>query len=369
VAKPIYEPRIPSFWSLQIGGWLLYGVAIAAASIPFRHDHEYVAYRGMFLLSGFVESFVMYALCHVLWSKRVPLFRALLSCAGLSYLLGTLCSAASVWAEIHLGGSKMEFRWASVFAGSTGGSFVLVAWGGFYFGIKHYQALEEQRLKLLASESLAREAQLRALRYQLQPHFLFNTLNAISTLVLDNQPRVATQMIAKLGDLLRSTLDAPDTHQVSLAEEIAVAEEYLAIEEVRFGARLSVSFKIAPKAREAQVPRFLLQPLVENAIRQGVSKRREGGQIAIRASALDGDLRIEVENEGIQTIGMDAPDLTDQGRGLGLANTRARLDQLYGSAATLNTRTRENGNFEVSISIPLSISEQATAPRLEESSL
>jgi hypothetical protein len=104
-------------------------------------------------------------------------------------------------------------------------------------------------------------------------------------------------------------------------------------------------------------------------VQRFVNLKLANGQIAIRASALDGNLRIEVENEGIQSIGMDAPDLTDQGRGLGLANARARLDQLYGSAATLNTCTTENGNFDVSISIPLSIPEHTTTLRLEESSL
>src|SRR5690242_19290319 len=104
---------------------------------------------------------------------------------------------------------------------------------------------------------MAREAQLRSLRYQLQPHFHFNTLNAISTLVLDNQPRVATQMIARLADLLRRTLESPDTHQVSLKEEIAVTSEYLALEKVRFGSRLNVTYVIAQETQEAQVPRFL----------------------------------------------------------------------------------------------------------------
>ena len=97
---------------------------------------------------------------------------------------------------------------------------------------------------------------MRALRYQLQPHFLFNTLNAISTLVLDNQPRIATQMIARLADLLRRTLESPDTHQVSLKEEIAVTKEYLALEKVRFGPRLTVTYAIDPETQEAQVPRF-----------------------------------------------------------------------------------------------------------------
>src|SRR6202522_3550198 len=120
---------------------------------------------------------------------------------------------------------------------------ILIAWSALYFGIKHYGTVEEQRERLLESEATAREAQLLALRYQLQPHFLFNTLNAISALVVGNHPELATQTISRLADLLRSTLDEPDVHFVSLAEELVVVKEYLSIEEVRFGSRLRVAFQ------------------------------------------------------------------------------------------------------------------------------
>lgn len=342
----------------------MYGIASAVTSIPFRHMHDYVAYRSVSLLSSFIGSFAMYALCRVLWHRRISLFRAFLFCLGLAALVGFLSSTAAIWAENHWGGAKMDFHWDSVFASTPGGSFVMVAWSALYFGIKHYQALEEQRLRLAASESLAREAQLRALRYQLHPHFLFNTLNAISTLVLDNQPRVATQMIAKLADLLRSTLDAPDTHQVSLAEEVALTEEYLAIEKVRFGPRLNVVFAIAEETREAQVPRFLLQPLVENAVRHGIAKRPQGGEIVIRSSAKEGGLLLQIENEGISPDDITVTDTSSlQSHGLGLVNTRTRLQQIYDSSAGLETRAFPNGSFEVSISMPLRVAEHAGTDR------
>jgi len=363
VTQSIAKRHMASFWPLQIGGWGLYGIAIAASSIPFRHLQDYVVYRSTFLLSGFLESFVMYALCHALWQKRVPLFRALVPCIALSYLLGTICSAASVWAEIHLGGSTMPFRWSSVFAGATGGSFVLIAWSAFYFGTKHHQKSEEQRLQLMASESLAREAQLQALRYQLQPHFLFNTLNAISTLVLDNQPRAATQMIARLADLLRSTLDSPDIHQVPLADEITVTEEYLAIEKVRFGVRLSVSFEVDPETKDAQVPRFLLQPLVENAIRHGIARRPQGGQVSIRATMRGNSLFMQVENEGVEEHYPAVASITARNQGLGLTNTRTRLQQIYGSAARMDTVAGPDGSYVVSLSMPFSIYEQQDVSR------
>src|SRR5271163_5035637 len=138
-----------------------------------------------------------------------------------------------------------------VFSQSFEAAIILIAWSALYFGIKHYGTVEEQKDKLMASEATAREAQLQALRYQLQPHFLFNTLNAISALVVSKQPELATEMIAKLAGLLRNPLSFPETHVVTLREELAVTEEYLSIEQVRFGPRLTVSLKVSPKAYDA----------------------------------------------------------------------------------------------------------------------
>jgi Histidine kinase len=342
------ERRLLSFWPLQIGGWLLYAVAIAAASIPFRHSRDFVAYRTAFLLAGFAESFAMYGLCHTLWRKKIPLFRSLLLCASLAYVLGTACSAASIWAEAYFGGSNVRLRWASIFAGSTGGSFVLIAWGAFYFGIKHYQALEEQKVRLLASEAMARDAQLQSLRYQLQPHFLFNILNAISSLVVSKQSELAAEMIARLGGLLRNTLSLPDTHSLTLKEELAVVEEYLSIEKVRFGPRLAVWFDVTREAHDAQVPRFLLQPLIENAIRHGIASRPEGGSVEIRASVVEGWVQIEIENNRSEFGDQASSDV----QGVGLANTRARLEKLYGTKGSVTTITSIPGRFSVSLRIP-----------------
>jgi Histidine kinase len=355
VAQFTSSPRFRSFWPFQIGGWLLYATAMAASMVPLRNMRDDVAYHSMFLLSGFVASFLMYGVCHALWQARASLYRALITCAIVAYGLGILCSAASLWSEIRFGGASWPFHWSYTFAGATGSCFMLLTWSALYFGIKHYYVLEEERRRLQALEAMAREAQMRALRYQLQPHFLFNTLNAISTLVLDNQPRIATQMIARLADLLRRTLESPDTHQVSLKEEIAVTKEYLALEKVRFGPRLMVTFAIDSETQEALVPRFLLQPLVENAIRHGIAKRPKGGNLVLHAEIVGGRLRVRIENDGAED---DEPVLrrntATPHRGLGLSNTRARLQQMYGHGATLETHATAHGTYEVRISMPYS---------------
>ena len=219
-----------------------------------------------------------------------------------------------------------------------------------YVGIKHYQALEQKQLQLAQSEALANSAELRALRYQLQPHFLFNTLNTISTLVLDDRKQDARKMIARLAELLRNTIEAPDTHLVILREELYLVGQYLAIEQVRLGDRLRVKFDHAPQAPEVNVPRLLLQPLVENAIRHGIAPRPEGGQILIESSVDHEMLTLRVLNDCPEPAN---PYATGNKRtGVGIANTKSRLKALYQENQRLEV-ARQPGKFEVTVSIPI----------------
>lgn len=352
VTNPQKTKRLQSFWSLQLSGWSLYLLLNGASSIPYRDRPDYIAFRGAFLISGFFASFAVYALCHFLWNRRRTITQIAIWCTVLCYPLGMACSAAAFWSGSQVLGKKTEFNWGSIITAAPSGAFVLIAWCAFYFGIKHYLALEEKHRQLIASESLAREAQLRALRYQLEPHFLFNTLNAISTLVLDNQPRIATQMISRLASLLRNTLEAPHSHHVSLAEEVSVAEEYLAMEELRFGSRLKVHMHLDPEVLQARVPRLILQPLVENAVRHGVARRAQGGNITIRASATGSCLTVRVENEMSESVAGGFGAARSSG-GLGLTNVRDRLEQLYGDAGWLQAERNPRGNYEAAISLPL----------------
>ena len=309
---------------------------------------EEVVYRVAFLCCTFLASFVLYASCRILWRRSTPLASALLISVGLSYILGILCTVLSALTALHLAGDSTPLSWSMVIARAFEATIVLIAWSALYFGIKHYETVEEQRGRVLASEATAREAQLQALRYQLQPHFLFNTLNAISSLVVSGQPELATEMIAKLAALLRNTVSFPEAHLVTLREELAVTQEYLSIEQVRFGPRLSVLLSIGAEAYDAQVPRFLLQPIVENAIRHGIARCPNGGEIAIRASAIEGRLRIDVEND--RAAGA-LPFV--EGQGLGLTNTRTRLEKLYGAQAGVTVSAAQQDRFLVSIRFPL----------------
>jgi two-component system sensor histidine kinase AlgZ len=343
-------------------GWGFYIGINVLCSMPWWRRIDYDAYRGGFLLSGFISSFLMYGLCHLLWRRKVRILYAALICIVAAFPLGALCSASSFVAATRFSRVRPPFHWVDIIVATPAGWFVLIAWVAFYFGIKHYLALEEKHRQLIATEILAKEAkilaneaQLLALRYQLQPHFLFNTLNAISALVLD-QPYIAQQMIGKLGSLLRSTLDVPDLHYIPLSDELAVTEEYLAIEAIRFGDRLSVHWDVDPAVADILVPRLILQPLVENAMRHGIARRRNGGFILVKTQRKGDHLAVTVENEPPEEFTAMLFDGIARAGGVGLQNVRQRLEHMYGAESTMHTTTNARGNYEVSFTLPISSS-------------
>jgi len=340
--------RLLSFWPLQSLGWFCYAAATVVAYFPLRQMRDQVAYRTTFLSTAFLSSFLLYALCHALRTRRVAIGRMVLSCVAASYILGVLCEAPALLAEQHFAPVPEPVLWTAPFAYGVGASFTFIAYSAIYLAIKMYQDDEERRIRLLKAEATARAAQLQALQYQLQPHFLYNTLNAISTLVVSLKNDAAVEMIARLGDLLRSTLRPTETYTVALEEELATAAEYLAIEKVRFGCRLSFSFDVPSGTELAQVPRFLLQPLLENAIRHGVAARPEGGAILIHVRQEATRLNIAVESD----VAASQIEQRSEGFGVGLKNTRARLDALFGDQATLTASSPNGERFIASIEIP-----------------
>jgi sensor histidine kinase YesM len=227
---------------------------------------------------------------------------------------------------------------------------------GLYYAFEYHHRFRQQeregdRLAVRTAELETRLAQARldALRMQLHPHFLFNTLNSI--LVLNGEdPDRANRMLLRLSDLLRTVLETDDP-EVGLGRELAIARQYLDIQRVRYEERLTVDLEIEPEARSARVPAFLLQPLIENAIRHGVERSATANRIRISASRRDGVLRIEVENR----IPAGAGEVRGRGggRGIGLANTRERLEQAYGSAGRLEAAAGPDGaSFLVRIEVP-----------------
>ncbi len=220
----------------------------------------------------------------------------------------------------------------------------IVAAGYWVWWMRGYHRREAQRAQLEAQLAAAR---LRALRMQLQPHFLFNTLHTIAGHVREGERDTAVDLIARLSRLLRRSLDEAERHEVPLGEEVELLAEYLALERARFGDALVTRFDIAPDVRDLAVPSLILQPLVENALRHGIGPREGPGELRIAARRDDGHLVLEVADDG---VGYDP---ARAGVGVGLANTRERLRQLYGDRQRFDILRGAAGGTVARVEIPL----------------
>jgi hypothetical protein len=222
---------------------------------------------------------------------------------------------------------------------------------GFVFGligIVQYQIhAQHERIRSLELERQLSAAQLRALQMQLEPHFLFNTLNAITTLVEFGRQQEATEMLSHLNAILKSTLKRTTPEKVPLWQEIEIVENYLAIEQVRFADRLRIEIKVEPGALDSLVPCFLLQPIVENAIRHGIAQCESDGMVEASARRDGNLLRLEVRNSGHSGSVPSKP-----GNGIGLKNTRERLAHFYNDAFDMQAAPISAGGFEVAIAVP-----------------
>ena len=215
---------------------------------------------------------------------------------------------------------------------------------------RYYRRFREGELRASRLQTQLTQAQLEALKMQLQPHFLFNTLHSISAL-LHRDPDAADRMIARLGDFLRLTLENSGAQEVSLQKELEFLTCYLEIERVRFQDRLTTSIEVEPAALDAPVPNLILQPIVENALRHGIAQTRGPGRVEISAKREHGSLRIRVRDNGPGLVAITRPD-DGLKEGLGLSNTRARLEQLYGSAHRFELENAPGGGLLVTLEIP-----------------
>ena len=220
---------------------------------------------------------------------------------------------------------------------------------GLSHALAYRQEAQTRALKASQLETRLVEAQLQSLQRQLQPHFLFNTLNTISAL-MHRDVDAADSMIARLSDLLRISLQTVGVQEVTLKEELDFLSKYLEIEQTRFRDRLTVVFDVAPDTFDALVPNLILQPLVENAIKHGIGPRPAPGTITIGARRLGAVLELVVQDNG---VGLSAARLSDFNRGIGLSNTRSRLEHLYGSVHRFEFRQPAEGGLLVLIAIPL----------------
>jgi signal transduction histidine kinase len=354
VASRRPSTALPSFWLLHTSGWLAYGLAMTLSRVGMFPLRYMVVAKGMLMVMGFIISLGLRYVYRPLIRRGTPLVALLVIAVVASYVASLAWTAAdnlldypvTVALGVRRPGPHGPIR---PFNGAVYNAFTMLAWSVLYIGIRYYAALQAERERSLKAEAAAHQAQLEALRYQINPHFLFNSLNAVSTLVTERRNDEAARMLARVSDFLRLTLTAPVRDEVALADEIDYVRQYLEIERVRFGERLRTEFDVAADVWEAAVPAFVLQPLIENAVRHAIASRESGGAITLEASRAGDTLRVSIIDDG--------PGVREEPRGngagrIGLANTRERLRELYGDRGRLELASVPGGGTQAMMEIP-----------------
>ena len=354
--QPFFEDKNRAFWVLQSIGWAGYFILRTLSGIANAMGWSFVLHTGLLTATGYSITLLMGAIYRRLIRMR-PILTWSISIV-IVLIAAAAFSAIETWS--HATFVRPGFRPEGVqFFSSILLTFsLLVAWSALYYSINYYLILEEQTDRLLRLEHQASAAQLAMLRYQLNPHFLFNTLNSISTLVLLKQTEQANAMLSRLSSFLRYTLINEPTAQVTIAQEVETLKLYLEIEKMRFEARLRPRFEIDPNAMLSRLPSLLLQPLVENAIKYAVTPQEEGADIDIAARRQGDKVVITVTDTGPGSD--DHWVKAQQSTGVGLANIRDRLSQAYGAEHRFETESNNEGGFRVTIEIPyqLEVSEE-----------
>jgi signal transduction histidine kinase len=335
------------FWGLHTLGWSAYLITQYMGALLYAKPASYIKVVLVAAASGFLLSAPLRYAYRWLWSRRpLVIVPAVLLAAWLTALAWRVVINASY--GYFVGDWMAGEPWYAYFAGALSSTYLLLCWSGLYFGIRYYETLQKQREEALEASALAQEALVKMLRYQLNPHFLFNTLNAISTLILDGQGKVANQAIGRLSEFLRHTLDQDPMKKVTLRHELEALNLYLGIEQLRFGDRLRLEFEIDEAALPALVPSLILQPLVENSLKYAVAPREEGGRLRIIAQREEDRLKLVVADDGPGLpIGVEL----GEGRGVGFRNTRERLAALYGEHQKLAVRFARPG-LRLEITLP-----------------
>ena len=367
VAPRTLRPSFARMWAWSVAVWLAVWALFSLQSyIWYQGKGEslaparVVAMLGDWMVWAFLTPFLLSLIwrrpvLRPTWKESLPWQIALALVVSALYLvpfqlLRHLLSQALSFPDAYKPFTPASFMATWVGALINYGDIVLVGHAIHYARDSRDQALRRARL-----ETRLAEAQLQVLRLQLHPHFLFNTLHTISAL-MHKDVRAADRMLALLGDLLRDSFERVGAQEVSLKQELGFLDRYLEIERTRFRDRLTVTLNIDPETLDAEVPNLLLQPLVENAIRHGLGKRQDAGHIEIVARRQYERLDLRIRDDG---PGLPEDTQTALRKGVGLANTEARLEQLYGANHRFDLRNRPEGGLEVALEIPFRLRSDA----------
>ncbi|MBB4838411.1 sensor histidine kinase YesM [Sphingomonas kyeonggiensis] len=353
LSRPFFEDKNRAFWMLQAGGWTGYLLLRTVVSLSNGFSVEGV-------IAVIIEAIIGYCLT-LLLSTLYGTYRRLPRIPAILLTLATLGTATVIYAVLDAfiysfikmpePSISINLVVGTVFINFT----VLAGWSALYFAVNFYLVVERQIDQMQALEMQASQAQLAMLRYQLNPHFLFNTLNSISTLVLLKQTERANIMLSRLSSFLRYTLANEPTAHVTLAQEAETLKLYLEIEKMRFDDRLRPVFEIDERVAKARLPSLLLQPLVENAIKYAVTPQEEGAEITVSARLAGERVQITVSDTGPGLI--EAKQRPTLSTGVGLANIKERLAQAFGPDHRFEARSDPGKGFSVEIEIPFQIEE------------
>ncbi|WP_100642317.1 sensor histidine kinase [Alteromonas facilis] len=352
--QKVFDNNERLFWALHSAGWA--GFALVYYIGSFLHDMRPI-WVFIIILNAYAGWLFTIPLRYIFrWARQQSVVKMLTTVSLSSYLVALIWAVVkniNYW-EIYKHGYRPD-EWYMYTTNTINSLMMIVCWGGLYFGIKNFQMLQKEKQLALKATTMAHQAHIRMLRYQLNPHFLFNTLNAISTLILMKENKTAETMVTRLSNFLRYSLDNDPIKRVPLSQEIQALRLYLDIEKVRFDDRLTVEWEIEPRCERALVPSMILQPLIENAIKYAISKMSSDGTIRIHARVFGSDLLIDVSDNGPGAEIKDGK-LTRE-NGVGLPNIRERLHSLYGKNFSFVIANNQPKGLRVSIRIPYEVKE------------
>lgn len=345
------------FWSLQIGGWLGYMLVVFIAIIRPQFDSPDFNLIGQIInlivetLSGFCLSLLQWLFIQrVIHNSLKQTLIMSFSSAAVLGLLYNIIKLGSYKVIVHSqqwneAWNMLEFGGWLLFSLAT-----MFVWTSIFFIMLYNSKLQREHEQLLRAQTLAKDAQLEMLRYQLNPHFMFNTMNAISTLILKEENDTASEMLDKLCDFFRHSLEATKQSNSTMKDELELLKLYLSIEKVRFGKRLKVNFDVDKDVMHCVMPNMLCQPIIENAVKYAVEPSKEGAEITFKAYKSDESLIIKIMDTG-QVV----KELHSKGFGIGLQNTRSRLDVMFnGECEVTLTPNQERGNT-VTMTMPYEV--------------
>lgn len=358
----ILENQNRLFWLLQLSGWFALSL-LTYVSLTLPYDQvqlQYVLHNIFQSCVGVAVSTPLRYVSRAAWEMK--LWRRLVTVITATLLLALIWSVLRLAMFLLL--TDETGLWADFGGWFYPSIFVFMCWIALYHGIKFYQLFEMQRANLLKLEShqraeslrtvslehAAKEAQLTLLRYQLNPHFLFNTLNSVAALIDTDNRSKAKYMLISLSQFLRYSLRSDISKNYRLSDEIDAIEQYLNIEQIRFADRLRVEKQVDPYSLDCKIPGFILQPLIENAIKYAVAREPSGGAIRVSSLVEGGRLRLSVADTG--TSNGVAEERSPSGEGVGLNNIRERLATIFGSEAALEIGASDLGGWSVEITMP-----------------